>query len=80
MAEKFMGTSLSMTQPILPDFSHLSSGTIKNITNNSKPVEVHFGDTIINGGSEPAYVIADEVRKISHENVNQIAQLVGVKW
>lgn len=79
MTDKFMSESLPMIQSVLPDFLHLSGSTINNVTDNSKPIEVHFGDTIINGGSESAHVIADEVRKISRENVNQIAQILKIK-
>ena len=79
MTEKFMSAPLSMAQPIPPDFAHLGDSTVNNVTDNSKPIEVHFGDTIINGGSEPAHVIADEVRKISRANVNQIAQILKIK-
>ena len=53
---------------------------MSNVTNNgSQPVEIHFGDINVTAGSDSAYVIADEVRKITRENVNQIARHLKIR-
>lgn len=52
--------------------------TVNNVTNNdSRPVNVSFGDTIINGAER------DAVQKhitVNRDMVNQIARLLGMKW
>lgn len=80
MTEAFTTMPISMTQPILPDFSRFGNQTVSNVTNNgSQPVEIHFGDINVTAGSDSAYVIADEVRKITRENVNQIARHLKIR-
>lgn len=78
MMKAFTDNPPFLTQPILPDFSHLNRSTINNITNNSRPVEVHFGDTIIQG--EPSSKTVREHIKVTEDMVNQFARLVGAKW
>jgi len=56
------------------------SSSVSNVTNNSSPVEIHMGDITINAPSGNGKIIADEVRKITSDNVNQIARLLGHKW
>lgn len=75
MMSAFASKPPAPIHPVLPDLTKFRSSTIHNITNNSsQPVEINFGDTIINGGSDPAVVIADRVKEITYENVNQIAK------
>jgi len=50
------------------------SSSISNVTNNNQPVEIHMGDITINAPSGDGKIIADEVRKITRENMNQIAR------
>ena len=53
------------------------SSTINNITNNSnRPIEVTFGDTIINGASGNS---VERHVQVSRETVNEIARLLGLK-
>lgn len=80
-------TDKLISAPVLPlaasmvgGLSQVERSTINNITNNFKPIEVHFGDTIISSSSGDAHAIADEVKRISEKNIDQIARLVGVKW
>lgn len=85
MAEKFMGTSLSMVQPILPDFSHLGNSTINNVTNSSssQPVTINQGDVIIQGTVMGPRELAENINKyinMTEKMVNQYARLVGTKW
>ena len=81
MTEKFMSAPMPpLTLPIAGGLSQIERSTINNITNNdSRPVEIHLGDTIINGGSDPAHIIADRVREITRENLNQIAHMLRVR-
>lgn len=64
---------------ILADTLKQSSGTgnISNITNNSQPVEINIGDTIIQGNAS-AETVAKHV-KVTRDMVNQIAKIVGLK-
>lgn len=63
MTERFMDTPLFMDQPILPNFSHLSNGTINNVTNSgsSQPVTINQGDVIIQGAVMSPKQLAENV-------------------
>lgn len=66
--------------PALPDLTKFRSSTIHNITNNSnQPVEINLGPVTVNAPSGDGKIIADEVRKITYENVDQIAQKLKLK-
>lgn len=54
------------------------SSTITNVTDNNRPIDIHMGDITVNAPSGDGKVIADEVRKISRENVNQIGRMLGI--
>ena len=58
--------------------SHAERGTINNITNNSRPIEIHVGDTIIQGNASAETVAAHS--KMTEQMVNELARRVGVKW
>lgn len=75
MTEKFMSTPLSVAQPILPDFSRLSNSTVNNVTNNSnsQPVEIHFGDTIINGAKPDAI---EQHKKVDRAMMNEVSKWI----
>lgn len=53
------------------------SSTVNNVTNNSRPVEIHIGDTVIHGRADAGTVAAHQ--KISREQVNEIARMIGVR-
>lgn len=85
MTEKFMGTSVSMAQPILPDFSHLGGGTINNVTNtnNNQPMEIHLGDVTIQGTVMGPKELAENLNKyikVTESMVNDFAKQTGMKW
>lgn len=51
--------------------------SVSNVTNNnSQPVEIHMGDITINAPSGNGKIIADEVRKITRENMNEISRML----
>lgn len=58
--------------------SQAEMGTINNITNNSRPIEINVGDTIIQGNASAETVAAHG--KMTEKMVNDLARLVGVKW
>jgi hypothetical protein len=54
-----------------------SGGTVSNVTNNdSRPVEVSFGDTIINGADKDT---VQQHMKVNEDMVNQIAKILGIR-
>lgn len=78
MTEKFMGTSLSMAQPILPDFSHLGGSTINNVTNSSssQPVTINQGDVIIQGAVMSPKQLAENINPyidVTKDMANQLS-------
>lgn len=81
MMSAFASTPPTSLYPALPDFTKFHSSTIHNITNNSnQPVEINLGPVTVNAPSGDGKIIADEVRKITYENVNQIAQKLKFKF
>lgn len=52
------------------------SSSISNITNHNQPVEIRMGDITITAPSGDGKIIADEVRKITRENMNQIGSML----
>lgn len=65
---------------LMSEMSQLTKTVVNNVTNNSnQPIEIHFGDTIINAPSDSAKVIADEVKNISRDNMNQIAHMLRIR-
>ena len=81
MTEKFMGTSLSMAQPILPDFSHLGSSTINNVTNSSssQPVTINQGDVIIQGAVMSPKQLAENINPyidVTRNMANQLSRMM----
>ena len=46
-----------------------------NITNNSRPIEVQIGDTIIHGADQST---VDKHIKVTRDMVNQIGRLIGI--
>ncbi len=61
-----------------PDGVVMGGGSVSNITNNnsSQPIEIHMGDITVNAPSGNGKIIADEVRKITRENMNQIGNML----
>ena len=51
------------------------SKTVNNITNNSRPIEVQIGDTIIHGADQST---VDKHIKVTRDMVNQIGRLIGI--
>lgn len=49
--------------------------TVNNITNNSRPIEVQIGDTIIHGADQST---VDKHIKVTRDMVNQIGRLIGI--
>lgn len=81
-AQSIMDVPVS-AKSMWPDVMAAGGGsTISNITNNnsSQPVEIRMGDITINAPSGNGKIIADEVRKITRGNVNDIARILGKKW
>lgn len=52
------------------------SSSISNVTTNNQPTEIHMGDITINAPSGDGKIIADEVRKITRENMNEISRML----
>ncbi len=52
--------------------------TINNIANNSRPIEIRIGDTVIQGNASAETVAAHS--KVTEKMVNELARMVGVKW
>lgn len=51
------------------------SKTVNNITNNSRPIEVQIGDTIIHGADQST---VEKHIKVTRDMVNQIGRLIGI--
>lgn len=80
MIDKLANTDTLDAKSFVSEMAQLTKTVVNNVTNNTnQPIEISIGDTIINGGSEPASVIADEVRNISRDNLNQIARMLKIK-
>lgn len=83
MMQAFADKTPSFVQPIFPEaIRNFGSSTVSNITNNmtdNRPVEIHMGDVIVNAQSNSAYVIADEVRKVTRDNANDLARMLKIK-
>lgn len=54
------------------------SNAITNVTNNNRPVEINMGDITVSVPSTEGKIIADEVRKITRDNINQIGRVLGI--
>ena len=52
-----------------------SGKTVNNITNNSRPIELQIGDTIIHGADQST--IKEHI-KVTRDMVNQIGRLIGI--
>lgn len=52
------------------------SKTVNNITNNSRPIEVQIGDTIIHGADQST---VKQHIKVTEDMVNQIARIIGIR-
>ena len=64
--------------PILPELSKVSAGAVSNVYNNSsQPVEIHIGDTIIQGNASPETVNGHV--KVTRDMVNQIARILKIR-
>lgn len=82
MMKAFADNPPFLTRPVAPDiFRPMSNSTVSNITNNTTnhPVEIHMGDITVHAQSDSAYVIADEVRKITRQNANDLARILKIK-
>lgn len=72
--------SLSVRQAALDDtLKRVSGGMVTNVSNSSQPVEIHMGDITINAPSGDGKIIADEVRKITYDNADQIARYLRLR-
>lgn len=79
MADTFAGgLAFGPTPSVGGGLSQAERGTINNITNNSRPIEINIGDTIIQGNASAETVAAHD--KVTEKMVNEFARLVGVKW
>lgn len=79
MADTFAGgLAFGPTPSVGGGLSQAERGTINNITNNSRPIEINIGDTIIQGNASAETVAAHG--KVTEKMVNEFARLVGVKW
>lgn len=79
MVDKFTGSpTLGITPTVGNGLSQIERNTINNITNNSRPIEINIGDTIIQGNASPDTVAAHG--KMNEKMVNDLARLLGVKW
>lgn len=72
------GVAFGPTPTVGGGLSKAERGTINNITNNSRPVEITIGDTNIYGVTNKETV--DKHIKITEDMINQVACIVGVKW
>ena len=76
MTEAMSGASMRndwLSGSILRDMDGIRPNTVTNITNDTRPVEINFGDTIINGAAPDA---VERHREISREMMNEIAQKI----
>lgn len=51
MSKALSGDHSFSTKHIVPEFIRPNNSTVNNISNSNRPVEINFGDTIINGAS-----------------------------
>lgn len=51
------------------------SKTVNNVTNNSRPVELQIGDTIIHGADQST---VEQHIKVTRDMVNQIGRIIGI--
>lgn len=72
------GVAFGPTPAVGGGLSQAERGTINNITNNSRPIEINVGDTIIQGNASAETVAAHG--KMTEKMVNDLARMVGVKW
>ena len=73
------GVTFGPTPSVGDGLSQAERSTINNITNNnSRPIEINVGDTIIQGNASAETVAAHG--KVTEKMVNEFARLVGVKW
>lgn len=56
-----------------PDGSNAVGGSVSNVTNNARTVEVNFGDTIINGAKQDTL---DRHVKVTRDMMNQIGNIL----
>lgn len=73
---KALGETLSdagpmMASPILPEFPRPNNSTVNNISNNNRPVEIRFGDTIINGASPDG---VEQYKGLTRQMKNEIGR------
>lgn len=59
--------------PASKSMNHIK--TVNNITNNSRPIEVQIGDTIIHGADQST---VEKHIKVTRDMVNQIGRLIGI--
>ena len=52
-----------------------TSKTVNNVTNNSRPIEVQIGDTIIHGADRST---VEQHIKVTRDMVNQIGRIIGI--
>ena len=52
-----------------------TSKTVNNVTNNSRPIEVQIGDTIIHGADQST---VEQHIKVTRDMVNQIGRIIGI--
>lgn len=79
LAQSLTGPTSYTGSTVLPDMlKGIGSSTVNNVINRNQPIQIDLGDTIINGGSDPAPVIAEKVRTITRENINQIAKFLRI--
>lgn len=79
MVDTFTGAPVFGPVPAVGGgLSKAERSTINNITNNSRPIEIHVGDTVIQGNASPETVAAHG--RMTEKMVNDLARMVGVKW
>ena len=52
-----------------------TSKTVNNVTNNNRPIELQFGDTIIHGADQST---VEKHIKVTRDMVNQIGRIIGI--
>lgn len=74
---------LSVRQAALDETLKRVSGgtvtTVTNVTNSSQPIEVRMGDITVYAPSGDGKIIADKVREITYDNVDQIARYLKLR-
>lgn len=79
MAEAFTGAAVPASSPAFrAGLSGAERSTVNHITNNSRPIEISVGDTIIQGSASQETVEAH--RRVTERMVNEFARLTGAKW